>query len=183
MSEIALAEVAAQSAGILQEALRPVTDLASDLKSAGMGALVKSINIAAEPALDILEEISDTMAPVFEPLFDVLSQSLMDQLPEIAEIVTNMQPQFEELANQIPSIVELLPDIVQVFIDFTAFKWQTLIDFIDVYGEDLTKALIDISTAMMENIHAVKAFTDLFTWEGLNRYANGGYLPGDEATL
>lgn len=163
-----------------EEALKPVAEPLQDLKSAGLSSLVKSVNIAAEPLLDVLELLSETIAPVFEPLFNTLADSIQEQLPEIQNVVNNAMPQMELLAQQIPGIVNLLPGIVSAFITFTGFSWQTIIDFIDEYGDDLVTALMDISKVLINNWHAGKAFTDLFSWEGLNRYANGGYVKGDE---
>lgn len=179
MAEMAiLSTVGSELKSGIQQAIQPLVNNANELKQAGLTSLVKSISIAAEPALDVLELISEEIAPVFQPLFDILADAIVDELPNIQSTVEELKPTFQDLASRVPELVQYLPDIVTAFINFTAFNWNVIIAFLEVYGEDLTQALTDISSWLIENNTNIKdffeAFKALFTFEGLDKYANGG---------
>lgn len=151
MSEIAASALASELKSGIQQAIQPLINNANDLKSAGLNSLIKSVSIAAEPTLDLLEMISEEIAPVFQPLFDILADAIVDELPNIQKVVEEMRPQFEELAERIPDLVALLPDIVNAFISFTLFNWEILIKFIEENGEGLVSSMNEIATFLLDN--------------------------------
>jgi phage-related protein len=152
MAEMAiLSTIGSELKSGIQQSIQPLINNANELKQAGLTSLVKSISIAAEPALDVLEILSEEIAPVFQPLFDILSDAIMDELPNIQASVEEMRPQFEELAERIPDLVALLPDIVNAFISFTLFNWEILIKFIEENGEGLVSSMNEIATFLLDN--------------------------------
>jgi len=149
----------------LRQAVQPLIDNANELKSAGLSTLVRSVSIAAEPVLDVLEMVSEEIAPVFQPLFDILADAIMDELPNIQLAVEEMKPLFDEIAADIPALVQQLPKIVETFIKFTGFSWQTIIAFLETYGEDLVNSgvtianwLIQMTPILQELMEFMKAF-------------------------
>ena len=150
---------------VFDETMAPALDVARGLKAAAFPKLVSGLNIALEPWMDVMEAIGEMFSPVFIQMIQKAMPTLIDQLPKIQQTVDELIESgvFEDIGDNISEMVQYLPEMIKIWMEFVALDWQIVIQLLIDAMPTIISFLSSVNDALAwikDTINNIKSWGD-----------------------